>query len=76
MKKSELAIWKEKLKDDLYFVANLKLYMINYHSEENGIAIRKGQLTNTFKEWLNEQSIGPILLSEITRRIKKNNRVL
>ena len=75
MKKNQLAIWKEKLKEDLYFMANLKLYMISYRSEENGIAIRNGQLTNTFKEWLNEQSIGPILLSEITRRRNKIDRI-
>ena len=59
---------KERLKEDLYFVANLKRYMFHFHDETNGISIRKGKFTQTFKKWLKNQNIGEILLKEIERR--------
>ena len=68
MNKNQLLVWKEKLKEDLYFTANLSLYMLNYHAETNGITIRKGVFTKTFKRWLLEQPIGEILLEEMDRR--------
>lgn len=70
MDKNNLMYWKEKLKEDLYFIANLKLYMYHFHEETNGIAIRKGAFTKTFKQWLLKQNIGEILLEEIERRKK------
>ncbi len=63
-----LKYWKEKLKEDLYYIVNLKLYMYHFHEETNGIAIRKGKFTKTFKQWLLKQNIGEILLEEIERR--------
>ena len=60
--------WEKRLKEDLYFVANLKLYMFHFHDETNGISIRKGKFTQTFKKWLKNQNIGKILLKEIERR--------
>ncbi len=68
MDKNNLMYWKEKLKEDLYYIANLKLYMYHFHEETNGIAIRKGKFTKTFKQWLLKQNIGEILLDEIERR--------
>lgn len=65
--------WGERLKEDLYFVANLKLYMFHFHDETNGISIRKGDFTKTFKQWLLKQSIGDVLLKEMERRDKKKN---
>ncbi len=38
-----LNYWEENLKDDLYFVVNLKLYMFHFHDKTNGISIRKGE---------------------------------
>lgn len=63
--------WEKHLKNDQYFVVNLKLYMYHFHEETNGIAIRKKGFTKTFKEWLKTQSIGDILLKEIEIREKK-----
>lgn len=68
MDKNNLMCWKEKLKEDLYFVANLKLYMYQFHEETRGISIRKGVFTKTFKQWLLKQNIGEHLLEEIERR--------
>lgn len=66
-----LKYWKEKLKEDLYYIANLKLYMYHFHEETNGIPIRKGSFTKTFKQWLSKKEIGDVLLEEIERRKKK-----
>jgi len=71
MNENDLLYWKEKLKEDLYFVVNLKLYMYNFHEETNGTSIRKGVFTKTFKKWLLEQNIGDALLEEIERRKTK-----
>ena len=72
MNEKEILVWKEKLKEDLYFSVNLRLYMINYRSETNGISVRKGDFTETFKQWVSKHDIGPILLEEVERRkIKK-----
>jgi len=73
MNENNLTYWKERLKVDLYFVANLKLYMYHFHEETNGISIRKGDFTKTFKQWLLKQSIGEHLLEEMERR-KINNK--
>lgn len=62
--------WKEKLKKDVYYVANLVMYMNDFHIETNGIAVRKGAFTKTFKKWLLKQNIGEVLLEEIERRKK------
>ena len=76
MEKNNLIYWKEKLKEDLYYVANLKLYMYHFHDETNGISIKKGDFTKTFKKWLLKQSIGEILLEEIERRKEVNIKCL
>ena len=64
--------WEEHLKNDEYFVVNLKLYMYNYHEQTNGISVRSRIVTKTFKKWLKTQSIGDILLKEIEIREKRN----
>lgn len=63
--------WEKHLKNDQYFVLNLKLYMYNFHEETNGIAVRKKRITKTFKEWLKTQNIGDILLKELELREAK-----
>lgn len=63
--------WEKHLKNDMYFKVNLKLYMYHFHEETNGISVRKGNITKTFKKWLKEQNIGDILLKEIEIRKKK-----
>ena len=68
---NKLIDWKKNLKDDLYFTVNLRLYMYNFHEETNGISIRKGDFTKTFKKWLKIQNIGDILLNEMEIRKKK-----
>ena len=69
--KMNMAIdWEKHLKNDIYFTINLKLYMYHFHEETNGISIRKGDFTETFKKWLKEQNIGEILLKEM--EIRKN----
>ena len=64
--------WEKHLKNDLYFIVNLRLYMVNFNEETNGISIRKGKFTETFKKWLKTQSIGDILLNEM--EIRKNKK--
>jgi len=76
MDKNNLIYWKGKLKEDLYYIANLKLYMYHFHEETNGISIKKGAFTKTFKKWLLKQSIGEILLEEIERRKEVNIKCL
>lgn len=76
MDKNNLMYWKEKLKENLYYIANLKLYMYHFHDETNGISIKKGDFTKTFKKWLLKQSIGEILLEEIERRKEVNIKCL
>lgn len=66
-----LKYWKEKLKEDLYYITNIKLYIYNFHEETNGIAIRKENFTKTFKQWLSKKPIGDVLLEEIERRKDK-----
>ncbi len=63
--------WEKHLKNDMYFKVNLKLYMYHFHEETNGIAVRKGRITKTFKRWLKEQNIGDILLKELELREAK-----
>jgi hypothetical protein len=65
--------WEKHLKNDTYFIANLKLYMFHFHEETNGISVRKRKITKTFKDWLKTQNIGDILLKEIEIREKKGN---
>lgn len=76
MDKNNLIYWKERLKEDLYYIANLKLYMYHFHEETNGISIKKGDFTKTFKKWLLEQNIGKVLLEEIERRKEVNIKCL
>ena len=75
MNKKELADWKEKLKVDLYFSVNVRLYIINYHEETNGIAVRKGVFTKTFKQLLLNKEVGVLLWEEIERRMKIKKEV-
>ena len=63
--------WEKHLKNDMYFKVNLKLYMYHFHEETNGISVRKGRITKTFKKWLKEQNIGDILLKELELREAK-----
>ena len=63
--------WEKHLKNDLYFSVNLTLYRLNFHEETNGISVRKGMITKTFKKWLKEQNIGDILLKELELREAK-----
>ena len=63
--------WEKHLKNDMYFKVNLKLYMYHFHDETNGIAVRNGKITKTFKKWLKEQNIGDILLKELELREAK-----
>ena len=63
--------WEKHLKNDEYFVVNLKLYMYHFHEKTNGISVRKGKITKTFKKWLKEQNIGDILLKELELREAK-----
>ena len=74
MNKSELVDWKEKLKIDLYFSVNVRLYIMNFHEETNGIAIRKSAFTKTFKHWLLKKEFGALLWEEIERRMKNKKR--
>ena len=60
--------WEKHLKNDTYFRVNLTMYMIHFHEETNGIAIRKRKCTKTFKKWLKTQNIGDILLKELELR--------
>ena len=60
--------WEKHLKNDMYFKVNLKLYIYHFHEETNGISVRKGRITKTFKKWLKEQNIGDILLKELELR--------
>ncbi len=64
--------WEKHLKNDIYFVANLKLYTFHFHEETNGIAIRKRKFTKTFKKWLKTQNIGDILLKELELREERS----
>ena len=63
--------WEKHLKNDLYFKVNLKLYMYHFHEETNGISVRRGRITKTFKKWLKTQNIGDILLKELELREAK-----
>ena len=73
MNKYNLIYWKKKLKEDLCFAVTITLYMINFHEKTNGISIRKGNITNTFKKWLMKKDFGKILLEEIERRKRLKN---
>jgi len=62
--------WKERLKEDTYFIPNLIMHMNSFHEETNGIPIRKRAFTKTFKQWLLKQKIGKFLLEEMEKRTK------
>ena len=63
--------WEKHLKNDQYFVVNLKCYVFHFHEETNGISVRNRNITKTFKKWLKTQNIGDILLKEIELREAK-----
>ncbi|KKN09562.1 hypothetical protein LCGC14_1045520 [marine sediment metagenome] len=70
-----LSYWKEKLKEDLYFSVNIRMYMINYHNETGGYSVRKEDFTKTFMKWLIQKNpFGEILTNEIERRKKSYNK--
>ena len=45
--------------------------MYHFHEETNGISVRRGRITKTFKKWLKTQNIGDILLKELELREAK-----